>query len=114
MWDLYEDLYAESEDARERQLWMISCIAKLLNNAEYSPFRGSIKIPKDDNPGNLSLYSVCNAMNRFGLVNPKEELLFHGGHDADCRISQHRELRHSSACSRKRCLRTGPPEMTTT
>jgi DGQHR domain-containing protein len=81
LWDLYEDLYAESEDARERQLWMISCIAKLMNNAEYSPFRGSIKIPKDDNPGNLSLYSVCNAINRFGLVNPKEELLFHEDYD---------------------------------
>ena len=81
LWDLYEDLYAESEDARERQLWMISCIAKLLNNADYSPFWGSIKIPKDDNPGNLSLYSVCNAINRFGLVNPKEELLFHEDFD---------------------------------
>lgn len=80
LWDLYEDLYVESEDARERQLWMISCIAKLLNNGEYSPFRGSIKIPKDANPGNLSLYSVCNAINRFGLVNPKEELLFHEDH----------------------------------
>jgi len=38
LWDLYEDLYVESEDARERQLWMISCIAKLLNNGEYSSF----------------------------------------------------------------------------
>ncbi len=82
LWDLYEDLYSESDDPRERQLWMVSCIAKKLNNDHTSPFRGHIKIPKDDNPGNLSLYSVCNAIHRFGLVNPKEELLFHDDHIA--------------------------------
>lgn len=82
LWDLYEDLYADSEDEREQQLRAISRIAKLLNSADYSPFKGSIKIPKDDNPGNLSLYSVCNAINRYGLVKPKEELLFHGDYDA--------------------------------
>lgn len=82
LWDLFEDLYADSDSEKERQLRTISRIGKVLNSADYSPFRGDIKVPKDDNPGNLSLYSVCNTINRYGLVNPREELLFHDDFEA--------------------------------
>jgi DGQHR domain-containing protein len=76
LWDLYEDLYADSDDERERQLWAISCLAKELNREDWSPFKGHIKIPKDDNPGNLTMYAVCNAIKRLALLSPKEGLLY--------------------------------------
>ncbi len=77
LWDLYEDLYASSEDEKEQQLFAISKIAKLLNSSEDSPFRGHISIPKEQNYGNLTLTTICSSINLQKLISKREGLLFH-------------------------------------
>jgi DNA sulfur modification protein DndB len=76
LWDLYEDLYANSKDERECQLYAISRIAKLLNSNESSPFHGHIAIPKENNTGNITLTTVCSNIYRQKLLSPGEELLY--------------------------------------
>ena len=77
LWDLYEDLYSESRDEKERQLYTISKIAKELNRMKESPFSGHISIPKEQNRGNVSLTAVCTSMNQQKFVSKREGLLFH-------------------------------------
>lgn len=73
LWDLYEDLYPESEDSKEQLLYAISMIAKKLNDDSQSPFRGRIEIPKEQNQGEITLYTICNSIKSQQLVSPKNE-----------------------------------------
>jgi DNA sulfur modification protein DndB len=81
LWDLFEDLYARSEDEKEQQLFVISKIAKLLNSSEDSPFRGHISIPKEQNYGNLTLTTICTSINQQRLISEQEGLLFHNSYE---------------------------------
>ena len=81
LWDLYEDLYASSEDEKEHQLFVISKIAKQLNSSEDSPFRGHISIPKEQNYGNLTLTTICTSINQQKLISKQEGLLFHDSYE---------------------------------
>lgn len=77
LWDLYEDLYADSEDEREQELHAISMVAKKLNSATWSPFKGHIEIPKEQNAGNITLTTVCRSISQQKLISPAEnDLLF--------------------------------------
>jgi DNA sulfur modification protein DndB len=76
LWDLYEDLYADSQNEREQQLYATSRIAKRLNALEDSPLRGHISIPKEQNYGNLTLTTVCTAISQQKLISKEEGLLF--------------------------------------
>jgi len=71
LWDLYEDLYEDSIDEIEKELYCISMIAKKLNNDRNSPFYNSITIPKDENQGNISLTTMCNNIKTQKLVSGK-------------------------------------------
>lgn len=81
LWDLYEDLYIDSEDEQEKQLFVISKIAKRLNALPESPFHGHISIPKEQNPGNLTLRAICTSIRQQKLVSPQEGLLFHNSYE---------------------------------
>jgi DGQHR domain-containing protein len=77
LWDLYEDLYLNATNEKEKQLYVISKIAKDLNHKTHSPFYGHIAIPKDQNSGNITLTTVCTVLKQQKFVDPKEGLLFH-------------------------------------
>ncbi len=77
LWDLYEDLYEDSTNEKERELYCISVIAKKLNNDKNSPFYNSITIPKEENQGNISLTTICNSIKTQRFVSGKECPLFY-------------------------------------
>ncbi len=81
LWDLYEDLYVESEYEKEKQLYVISKIAKLLNNRKESPFFRQIAIPKEQNTGNITLTAICVSINQQRLIHRSDELLFSKSYD---------------------------------
>jgi DNA sulfur modification protein DndB len=58
LWDLYEDLYRDSSNQNEQQLYAISRIAKELNSRTDSPFNSHIQIPKEQNRGNITLLAI--------------------------------------------------------
>jgi DNA sulfur modification protein DndB len=76
LWDLYEDLYPESQEEKEQQLYTISKIAKKLNSMIGSPFQRNISIPKEQNRGNISLTTVCTSISQQKLISKSEGLLF--------------------------------------
>ena len=75
LYDLYEDLFEGSQDAKEQELWMISKIVKELNKRDDSPFKNSISIPKDKNKGPISMATFFLSIKQLRLVNKKEKLL---------------------------------------
>jgi DNA sulfur modification protein DndB len=77
LWDLYEDLFSESQVDKEQQLWAISKIAKTLNRDATSPFAGCISIPKEQNVGNITLTTVCASISQQRLVARGDSLFFH-------------------------------------
>jgi len=81
LWDLYEDLYADSENEQEQQLFVISKIAKRLNGLKESPFYERISIPKEQNYGNLTLTTICTSIRQQKLVFEREGLLFHNSYE---------------------------------
>jgi len=81
LWDLYEDLYADSENEQEQQLFVISKIAKCLNALAESPFYGRISIPKEQNHGNLTLTTICTGIRQQKLIFEQEGLLFHNSYE---------------------------------
>lgn len=81
LWDLYEDLYAGSEDEKELELWVISKLAKKLNSNSNSPFKGCIKIPKDQNQGDMTLTTICSTIKRLGIVSKGDGLLYKDTHE---------------------------------
>lgn len=68
-WDLYEDLYRESDSKTEILLYSISRLVKMLNVEKTSPFMGNITIPKAGNKGHLSFTSFCVHVKRNGFFN---------------------------------------------
>jgi len=81
LWDLYEDLYSESLEDREKELWTISKIAKQLNKKDPSPFKSHIAIPKEQNNGNITLTTVCSSIKQHRLIARGEKLLFSGSYN---------------------------------
>ena len=81
LWDLCEDLYSESSVDKELELRAISRIAKYLNQDSLSPFREQISIPKEHNPGNITLTTVCSSIKQQRLISKDERLLFHSTYD---------------------------------
>ncbi len=74
LWDLYEDLYADSTDPDEEERYVTSMVAKKLNRDSDSPFHNHILIPKDHavtattKTHNISLYAICGSIRRARLV----------------------------------------------
>ena len=81
LWDLYEDLYAESDDAREIHLRAISRVAKWLNASDDSPFKGVIEVPSVGNSGVLGMRLVCHTILQLRLLHSGDGNLFHQDYD---------------------------------
>jgi DNA sulfur modification protein DndB len=80
LWDLYPDIYYDSEDEKHQQLRIISLVAKELNLDENSIFYNHIQIPsliiKDKKVTNLTLTNICDAIKENKLINKDENLLY--------------------------------------
>ncbi len=79
LWDLYEDLYADSAIPYENYIYTISKVAKKLNTIPDSPFKSHIDIPKENiapEIANITLNTFCGSILREKLIDPEEELLF--------------------------------------
>lgn len=81
LWDLYEDLYADSQDEMQQRKYCVSAIAKRLERESTSPICSRIVLPSegrkaDPHTRNLTLTAVCASIEREGLVNRSRQLLF--------------------------------------
>ncbi len=81
LWDLYEDLYDGSRDEKEMENYSISKIAKGLNSLKDSPFLGNVKIPKEQNKGNLTLTTICTTLKRLHLISKDDGKLFNKSYE---------------------------------
>jgi DNA sulfur modification protein DndB len=77
LWDLYEDLYKESNEPKEMRKRTISRIAKALNAERGGPFCGLIAVPKEGNEGIFGFRSVCYPIEQNGLAVEDTEQFFH-------------------------------------
>lgn len=80
LWDLYPDIYYDSEDEEQQVLGTISLVAKRLNSDENSLFYKHIRIPSvltgDKKESNLTLTNICEAIRENGLIDKESRLLF--------------------------------------
>ncbi|MBI4225866.1 DGQHR domain-containing protein [Candidatus Roizmanbacteria bacterium] len=85
LWDLYSDIYKDSTDTKQKELWTISQISKNLNSDKDSPLFQFIKLPsqsKDNQKkAHLSLTRICIAINENRLIRKTEDLLFDENYD---------------------------------
>lgn len=81
LWDLYEDLYKTSTNPTELRRRAISRVGKLLNSAEWSPFRGDIAIPKEGNEGVFGFRAVCYPIDQNSLIAESSEQLFRNDYE---------------------------------
>ena len=65
LWDLYSDIYRDSDDDRQSQLFQIAETAK--NMEMDGPLKGYIQIPSisAERPIKLSLTTVCDTINKY-------------------------------------------------
>lgn len=84
LWDLYPDIYHDSEDEGHQLLRTISLIVKKLNSDSDSPLRDHISIPSAPSKGrkitNLTMATVCDALKESNLIKAEGGLLY----DTDC------------------------------
>lgn len=80
LWDLYPDIYHDSDEPEHKLLRTISLIVRKLNSDDDSPLRDHISIPgvapKDREVANLTMTTLCDALRESNLVNPEWDLLF--------------------------------------
>jgi len=79
LWDLYEDLYVNSEDENEKHICAISKFAKRLNKK--GPFKGRIKIPMEGNIGSLDLKTICRGLYNHGFIEGEKAPLFNNSYE---------------------------------
>jgi len=86
LWDLYPDIYHDSEDEEHQLLRTISLIVKKLNSDSDSPLRDHISIPSMPSKGrettNLTMATVCDALKESKLINPEERLFYDTDYDS--------------------------------
>lgn len=79
LWDLYEDLYANSDNPKEQHLCAISSIAKKLNDPKRKGFfTNRISIPKEGSKGSntIDLKTICIALLRHGFIEDEDAPFF--------------------------------------
>lgn len=80
LWDLYPDIYYDSENEEQQVLRTISLVAKKLNSDENSLFYKHIRIPSvltgDKKESNLTLTNICEAIRENWLLDKESRLLF--------------------------------------
>jgi len=82
LWDLYPDIYGESEDKEQQHLRAVSLLVKRLNSDSDSKLHCHIGIYshsalyKGRNITNLTLNTVCEALKESGLINKENPILY--------------------------------------
>lgn len=80
LWDLYPDIYHDSEDEEHQLLRTISSTVKKLNSDSDSPLHDHISIPSAPSKGrnitNLTMATVCDALKESNLIKAEEGLLY--------------------------------------
>ncbi len=80
LWDLYTDIYRDSDDEEHQLLRAISAVVKKLNSDDDSPLHDHIKIPSVPSKGreitNLTINTVCSALKESKLLDKRERLLY--------------------------------------
>ena len=85
LWDLYPDIYHDSDKPEHQLLRTISLIVKKLNIDSDSPLCGHISIPSVPSKGrkitNLTMATVCDALRESDLIRAGEGLLYNTDYD---------------------------------
>jgi len=86
LWDLYPDIYSDSEDEEQELLRAISLVVKKLNSDSGSPLRYHVRIPSVHPKGkgitNLTMTTVCDAIKENGLIDRDQMLLYKDDYDS--------------------------------
>lgn len=84
-WDLYPDIYCDSEDPEQQLLRAISLVVKKLNSKSDSPLHKHIYIPSVPREAkgitNLTIANVCDGLKDNKLVESEEKLLYEKDYD---------------------------------
>lgn len=85
LWDLYPDIYHDSEEKEHQIKRAISLIVRKLNSDPDSPLRDHIRIPsvlpKGKEITNLTMTTVCDAIEENNLINQEQTLLYTDDYD---------------------------------
>lgn len=87
LWDLYPDIYYDSEEEEHQLLRAISLVVGKLNSDSDSPLHDHVRIPsvtpKSRREANLTMATVCEALKDAGLLDAsaKEPLLYEVDYD---------------------------------
>jgi DNA sulfur modification protein DndB len=80
LWDLYTDIYRDSDDEEHQLLRTISAVVKRLNSDDDSPLHDHIGIPSVPSKGrditNLTINTVCRALEGSKLLKKGEGILY--------------------------------------
>ena len=94
LWDLYPDIYYDSDEPEHQLLRTISLVVKKLNGDIDSPLRGHISIPSVLSKGrkftNLTMATVCDALKESNLVKAEEGLLYDTDYDSTVEFAAER------------------------
>lgn len=79
LWDLYPDIYHDSPEEEHQLLRTISLVVRKLNSDSDSPLRDHVRIPSVTPKGggitNLTMATVCQALQESKLLDAEEGLL---------------------------------------
>lgn len=85
LWDLYTDIYRDSDDKEHQLLRAISAVVKRLNSDDDSPLRDHIRIPSVPSKGreisNLTINTICSALQESKILDKEERILYRGNYE---------------------------------
>ena len=94
LWDLYSDIYRDSEEEKHQVRRAISLIVKKLNSDSDSPLCGQVSIPSMPAKGkkitNLTMTTLCDALEENRLINKEEGLLYEKNYNSTVDFSSER------------------------
>lgn len=86
LWDLFPDIYHDATENELQHLRAISLVVRKLNSDSDSPLHDHVSIPSVTSKGrsitNLTMATVCEALEESKLVDAKEGLLYNGDYDS--------------------------------
>lgn len=85
LWDLYTDIYRDSDDEEHQLLRAISAVVKRLNSDDDSSLRDHIRIPSVPSKGreisNLTINTICSALQESKILDKEERILYRGNYE---------------------------------
>jgi DNA sulfur modification protein DndB len=94
LWDLYPDIYHDSDEPEHQSFRAISLVVKKLNIDSGSPLRDHINIPSTPSKGrkitNLTMATVCDALRESDLIKAGEGFLYNTDYDTTVEFAAER------------------------